>query len=92
MRKSLTIALGLASLGALGALGAVQPAVAGWTKKTVCQWRLSGAYVGDFETLPLGIGVKVCHEIDVLVPNDWKGASANGVNKTFGPSTNLKNK
>jgi hypothetical protein len=38
MRKALII--GLASLGALAA---VQPAVAGWTKKTVCQWRLSGA-------------------------------------------------
>jgi len=89
MRKVLTVVLGLASLCALGA---VQPAVAGWTKKTVCQWRLSGAYVGDFETGPLGVGVKVCHQIDVLVPDDWKGASANGVNRTFSPSTNSKNK
>jgi hypothetical protein len=28
----------------------------------------------------------------VLVPDEWKGASANGVNKTFVPSTNLKQK
>src|SRR5262245_38302199 len=67
-------------------------AFAGWTKKKVCELRLSGAYVGDFERGPLGIGVKECREIDVLVPNNWSRASASGVNKTFSPSTNLKKK
>ena len=33
-----------------------------------------------------------CYEVDVLVPNNWNGASASGVNKTFSSSTNLKNK
>jgi hypothetical protein len=70
MRNVLVIALGLASLCAVGG---GQSAFAGWTKRQVCQWRLSGAYVGNFETGPLGVGVKVCREIDVLVPNDSKG-------------------
>jgi len=89
MRKVLIIALGLVTLGALDA---GRSAFAGWTKKKVCELRLSGAYVGDFERGPLGIGVKECREIDVLVPNNWSGASASGVNKTFSPSTNLKKK
>ena len=89
MRKVLIIALGLASVGTLGT---GEAAFAGWTKKKVCELRFSGAYIGDFETGPLGIGVKLCREVDVLVPDNWKGASASGVNKTFSPSTNLKNK
>jgi len=92
MRKVLIIALGLASLVAsLGALGASQSAFAGWTKRQVCQWRLSGAYVGNFETGPLGVGVKVCREIDVLVPSELKGGGS-GLNKTLNRSTNLKNR
>jgi hypothetical protein len=87
MRKVLVIALGVASLGAVGA---GQSAFAGWTKKQVCEWRLSGAYVGNFETGPLGIGVKVCREIDVLVPSDLKHGS--GLNKTFNPPTKNKNR
>ena len=87
MRKALII--GLASLGALAA---VPPAVAGGAKKKLCKVRQIGGDVGVLDNRPHGIGVKVCHQIDVLVPDDWKGASANGVNKTFSPSTNLKNK
>jgi hypothetical protein len=37
-------------------------------------------------------GLRNCYEVDVLVPDDWKGASASGVNKTFAPSTNSKQK
>jgi len=37
-------------------------------------------------------GLRRCYEVDVLVPNNWNGASASGVNKTFSSSTNLKNK
>jgi hypothetical protein len=87
MRKVLVIALGLASLGALDA---GQSAFAGWTKKQVCEWRVSGAYVGNFETGPLGVGVKVCREIDVLVPSDLKHGT--GLNKTFSPSTKNKHR
>jgi hypothetical protein len=85
MRKVLIVAFGLASLGALAG---VQPALA--AKRTICQWRLSGAYIGDVESGPLGSGVKICREVNVLVPTDWKGA--NGLNKNFNRSTNLKNK
>jgi len=88
MRNGLVITLGLATLCALGG---GQSASAGWTKRQVCQWRLSGAYVGNFETGPLGVGVKVCREIDVLVPSDLKGGGSS-LNKTFNRSTNLKNR
>ena len=88
MRNGLVITLGLATLCALGG---GQSASAGWTKRQVCQWRVSGAYVGNFETGPLGVGVKVCREIDVPVPSDLKGGGS-GLNKTFNRSTNLKNR
>ncbi len=70
MRKVLI--LGIASLGALAS---VQPAFA--VQKTVCQWHLTGAYVGDVTSGPLGIGIKTCKQIDVgPAPTAWKGNSA----------------
>ena len=108
MRKGLTIALGLTSLGALIS---VQPASADWIKRKVCDTPLINTgktsqmakkctvdgwnkYGCTTELAGLGspvLGLRRCYEVDVLVPNNWSGASASGVNKTFSPSTNLKN-
>jgi hypothetical protein len=59
MRKILIVSLGLATVGGLVN---VQPAFA--EKKTICEWHLTGAYIGDVQTGPLGIGFKVCRVVD----------------------------
>ena len=73
MRKALVVALGLVNLGVLAG---VPPAFA--EKKTICRWHLSGAYIGDVETGPFGIGVKLCQVVDgpptPTLP--WKGSPA----------------
>ncbi len=87
MRKALIVTLGL---GSLVALGTAPPAFA--DTRTICQWRFSGAYIGDWETGPLGIGVKVCKQVEVQIPKTpWQGNSGSAV-KTYTPSTNLKNR
>jgi hypothetical protein len=82
MRKALVIALGLVNLGGFAG---VQPAFA--EKKTVCEWRLSGAYIGDFQTGPLGIGVKICRVIDAPPTPKFPSNSGAGYGK---PSQELK--
>jgi hypothetical protein len=102
MRKVLIIALGLASLGALAD---VQPASADWIKKRVCNTnytttprQFEKCYTVDAKKYNCSVelvnflGLRECFDDYVLVPNNWKGASANGFNKTFNPSTNLKNR
>lgn len=105
MRKVLILALGLASLGALATS---QLALAGWVKRKQCDtsffandpprqyanrcfseggWKKYGCTTDSVNS-----GVRRCYDVDVLVPDNWTGASANGVNKTFAPSTNLKQK
>jgi hypothetical protein len=73
MRKALIVTLGLASLGASAS---VQPAFA--EKKTICRWHLTGAYLGDVETGPLGIGVKLCQVVDgpSTPKTPWRGSPA----------------
>ena len=104
MRKTLIVAAGLVSLGALASM---QPASAGWIKKKVCNTAFlptdpprqyankcfTGSWVKNGCTTDLvNSGIRRCYDVDVLVPDNWNGASASGVNKTFSPSTNLKNK
>jgi len=103
MRKVLIIALGFVSLGVLAA---PQVASADWTKRRVCNTNYWPDTPRQFEKCISGDGKKygckvellsgartrTCYDVDVLVPNNWSGASASGVNKIFSPSTNLKNK
>lgn len=87
MRKVFIIALGLVSLGALSA---AQPAFA--ELKTVCRWRVTGAYVGNFKPGPLGIGVWGCHHVDgpPTPTTPWKGTT--DYSKTFSSSTRTHQK
>ena len=60
-------------------------------KKTICQWRLSVAYIGDFETGPLGIGVKICRVIDAPPTRKFPSNSGAGYGKPI-QEQKLKNR
>ena len=105
MRKVLIVTVGLASLGTFAS---VQPAFAekktvcydhyiiiGPTFKLSSHCRTDEAWKQNnckITTQAGGANLKECFETEVLLPKDWKAASANGINKPFNPSTNLKNK
>jgi len=107
MRKVLVLALGFASLGVLAALQPASadwvkrkvcdtPFInTGIPRQQVNKCTADGWKNCTSEIVGAGYplyGLRRCYEVDVLVPNNWSGASASDVNKTFSPSTNLKNK
>ncbi len=93
------------SLVSLGVVASVQPALA--ETKRVCYnhyliigptFKLSShcnspeASAKNNCTISTGPNLKECFDVEVLLPKDWKAASASGINKPFNPSTNMKNK
>ncbi len=70
MQKTHIIVLSLASVCAFAG---VQPAFA--EKRRICNWHVTGATVGDFETGAFGLAVKVCEVVDqpLRPTTPWKG-------------------
>jgi hypothetical protein len=106
MRKLLVVAIGIVSLSVVAAPQPASagwtkkkvcdtvflPTDAPRQHANKCFTGNGDKYHCTVELVNGGFGLRRCHDVDVLVPDDWKGASASGVNKTSAPSTNLKQK